>query len=67
MISPDGEYILCESQPDCDSKIKNHAWGQIKSEGWFFTKPKDGEPSKAYCPAHHPDWVKTWRSKRKKA
>lgn len=61
MISEDGEWVLCEEQP-CEEKLKNHAWAQIKSEGWFFTR--DG---KAYCPRHIPAWVTEWRKKKGKA
>lgn len=57
----DGEWFECD-QPECETKVKNHAWGYIKAEGWFFSR--DGE--RGYCPEHVPAWVSEWRKKRKK-
>lgn len=57
MITEDGEWITCDGpDPNCEQKIKNHAWGKIKAEGWFMMKD-----DKSYCPNHIPDWVKKWR------
>lgn len=55
---PETAYMEC-SDPGCDAKVKSHAWGRIKAEGWFFQK--DGA---AYCPLHVPSWVEAWRKKR---
>jgi hypothetical protein len=57
--APGAEYILCEFAPECENKVKNHAWGRIKATDWFFSKSED----KAYCPEHIPEWVKRWREK----
>jgi hypothetical protein len=45
----------------CGEKIRDHAWGHIKAEGWFFSK----ETGKAYCPEHNPPWVEEWRAKKR--
>lgn len=44
----------------CPRTIKDHMWGRIKAEGWFFTKT-----GKAYCPDHRPEWVAAWRKRKK--
>lgn len=61
MLSIDGEYIVC-GEPNCDNHIKNHLWGRIKAEGWFFTRTRD----EAWCPDHLPEWVIEWRGKKEK-
>lgn len=53
----DVEDIPC-SEPECAETVKNHYWGRTKS-GWFFQKT--GE---AWCPAHFPDWVESWRARK---
>lgn len=58
MISDDGKWTLC-SEPNCDNKFKNHAWGQIKADDWFHQKNGDH-----WCPEHIPEWVEEWRAKR---
>lgn len=67
MISADYEYILCDGDPDCEAKIKNHAWGKIKAEGWFFSKAKGEIPEKAYCPDHLPEWKKKLNAQLRRA
>ena len=42
----------------CAKSIKDHYWGHVKAEGWFFSKA--GE---AYCPEHLPEWVPAWRER----
>jgi len=61
MISEDYGFVICD-EDGCEEKIKNHAWGHIKAEGWFFGR--DGET--AWCPNHIPDWVSAWRAKKAK-
>lgn len=56
----DGEWTRC-AEKTCEERVKNHAWGRIKAEGWFFTKK-----GKAYCPSHIPAWVEKWREKRRR-
>lgn len=57
-MAEDGEFLVCD-EPGCENKIKNHRWGKIKAEGWFFTKK-----GIAYCPEHEPAFVKDWRKKK---
>lgn len=59
--SPHTVDLLC-SEPECPNSIRGHRWGQIKAEGWFFSK--DGVTR--YCPDHIPDWVEAWREKQRK-
>jgi hypothetical protein len=40
----------------CTNAIKDHLWGHIKAEGWFFKRNGD-----AWCPDHIPAWVAKWR------
>ena len=54
----EGSTVSC-SQADCDATVKNHRWGKIKAEGWFFQR--DGQ---AWCPTHVPEWVAEWRANR---
>lgn len=66
MITVDGEWVVCDhlsedKKNDCEAKIKNHAWGRIKAEGWFFSR----DPDRAYCPNHIPSWVAEWRARKK--
>jgi hypothetical protein len=61
MITPDGENLVCDA-PNCEAKRKNHKWGRVKAEGWFFEKS-----GKVWCPDHHPDWVTEWRKKNEAA
>lgn len=49
--------ITCSAH-DCENKVKNHYWGKVKAEHWFFQK--DGT---AFCPDHVPAWVVVWRDK----
>jgi len=58
MKEPDHQHVRCD-HPGCEAKIKNHAWGKIRAEGWFFQRN-----GKAYCPDHLPEWVDKWRGKR---
>jgi hypothetical protein len=60
LISEDGEFIFCD-EAGCPEKIKNHRWGKIKAEGWFFQKN-----DKAWCPYHIPIWHKDWGKRKKK-
>ena len=46
------------AEPGCEATVKDHAWGKIKADGWFFTKT--GE---AWCPDHNPEWVAEWRAR----
>ncbi len=55
------EDIHC-SIPECTNTIKDHAWGHIKAEGWFFPRDKT-QP--VFCPVHLPEWVEEWRAKQK--
>lgn len=50
------------SFPECDSRIKDHAWGHIKASDWFFQKNGD-----SWCPEHIPEWVEGWRARQKVA
>lgn len=54
-----------KSEDGCATKVKNHKWGKVKAEGWFFSKeiPED----KGYCPEHVPEWVASWRAKKNQA
>lgn len=52
-----GGYVCCDGE-GCRNRIKDHRWGHIKADDWFFQK--DGT---AYCPDHIPDWVEKWRNK----
>ena len=54
-----GEWFECDHE-GCESKIKNHHWGYVKAERWFFQK--DG---RGFCPSHVPPWVTEWRAKRR--
>lgn len=56
----DEEEIFCSIE-GCDHSIKNHAWGKIKAEGWFFLRN-----GTAFCPDHIPDWVAGWRESRRR-
>lgn len=56
-----GEWFQCDHE-DCESIIKNHYWGYVKSDRWFF-----GKDGKGYCPIHIPDWVAEWRKKKKES
>lgn len=49
------ELIHC-SHEGCEASVKNHYWGKVKADDWFFQKT--GE---AWCPEHIPEWVETWR------
>lgn len=60
MITEDGEFIQCDEE-GCEAKVKNHRWGKTKAEDWFFERQDDI----AWCPDHVPDWVESWRAKRK--
>lgn len=57
-VSEDGEWFVCD-HPGCEVKIKNHYWGRVKAEGWFFQKTGEG-----FCPEHVPPWVLDWRKTR---
>lgn len=48
------EWLLC-SEDGCEAKIKNHAWGKIKAEGWLQLRT-----GPAYCPDHLPEWYEEW-------
>lgn len=48
------------SEEGCDKTIKNHLWGHIKADGWFFSK--DGS---LFCPDHVPAWVADWRKRKR--
>lgn len=52
-----GSVITC-SHEGCDEQVANHKWAKVKSD-WFFQMT-----GQAWCPAHHPEWVAEWRSKR---
>ena len=56
------ETEICCLADGCPNTIKNHAWGKIKAEGWFFSR--DGS---AYCPEHVPEWVDAWRASKSNA
>lgn len=60
MISADGEWIVCD-EDGCNARAKNHRWGKVKAEGWFFFR-RDGLEDAAYCPEHVPAWVEKWRA-----
>jgi hypothetical protein len=60
LFPPHDVGVLKCSEPTCDKTIKNHMWGKIKAEGWFFQKD-----DKQWCPDHIPDWVEEWRARRK--
>lgn len=60
MLSEDGFWIHCDTV-GCPEKVKNHRWGMIEAEGWFFGKPPKAE---ARCPKHVPTWLVEWRKNR---
>lgn len=49
------------AEPECPEKVKDHYWGHVKAEGWFFSM----ETGDAFCPAHNPPWVAEWRERKK--
>lgn len=51
------DLIYCD-HPRCMNTIRNHCWGKIRADGWFFTKA-----GKDFCPEHVPVWVEAWRIK----
>ncbi len=55
----EGELEHC-SEPGCEATVKNHYWGRVKADLWFFQKNGD-----AWCPDHHPEWVAAWRARKK--
>lgn len=55
MSEMDDEWIYC-AEEECTARIKNHAWGKVKS-AWYESKTGD-----AWCPAHIPKWVSKWRA-----
>lgn len=57
-VIDNGEWYECD-EIGCESKIKNHYWGYVKSERWFFKKDGTG-----FCPLHTPSWVEEWRKNR---
>lgn len=57
MKHKDATAVLHCSREGCDKTVRAHAWGKIKAEDWFFQK--DGHQ---WCPAHHPEWVASWRA-----
>ena len=57
-------YVHCagkDGMGGCDAKIKDHAWGHIKADDWFFSK----QTGNLFCPEHIPDWVPAWRARKK--
>ena len=48
------------AESDCTASVKNHYWGHVKADGWFFSKE-----GPAWCPEHLPDWVPAWRERQK--
>lgn len=61
-LSDDGESVLCEHPAGCDESYPNHKFGAIRAQaaGWFASRAE----GKAYCPAHVPGWVTSWRAHR---
>lgn len=45
----------------CTKTVKNHAWGRIKADGWFFTREGG-----VWCPDHRPEWYAAWRRGKKR-
>lgn len=60
-----GDVTCVESDKGCTATVKNHRWGRVKADGWFFTKELPDD--KGYCPEHNPPWVAEWRAKKKQA
>lgn len=58
MLSDDKSLIICDEK-SCTHFIKNHQWGKIKAEGWYFSR----DNTKARCPDHVPEWYKNWKAR----
>lgn len=54
------------NHPGCDRTIEDHKWARIKDgSDWFFEKATEEHDERAWCPDHHPEWVKGWREKKR--
>lgn len=51
-------------QDGCDESVPSSKHDRIQAQeaGWFFQVNGD-----AWCPAHTPAWVKSWRAARKES
>lgn len=52
-------YTQCDAE-GCKARVRDHAWGVIKADGWFFQKNGD-----SWCPDHIPDWYWEWKGVKK--
>lgn len=57
-MSGDFDDFKCDK---CEARIKNHYWGKVKAEGWFFSR----DNKVIRCPEHVPSWYHKWTSRRK--